>query len=250
MFIFSLPSYLGAFLAMLMFGLVPLALYPVLHRLWARGRRDGDPPIEDTVPVRIAVIHAVVIGMMFSNVTVEYTGMIGALESEASALIRLYNEMERRDVEHFQPAMESLKGYLRFVVVEQWPMLREGRGIENLSGRVALDEVWTHVQQFEGPGRQELARLLDEVEHSRNLRVFDTVGTFLPLFWYAALIGYALTITTLCVNPPTGQRRALLFFYGCMVGVVLYGILVMTQPYSSAAGVSPRVFERLLEVTL
>ena len=37
---------------------------------------------------------------------------------------------------------------------------------------------------------------------------------------------------------------------GCMVGVVLYGILVMTRPYSSAAGVSPRIFERLLEATL
>jgi len=250
MFIFSLPSYMGAVLAMLLFGLLPLALYPAFHRLWARSFRKGEGPLEDTIPVRISVIHAVVIGMMFSNVTAEYTGMIGALESEASAMIRLYNEMERRDAEYFEPAMEALRGYLRFVVVEQWPALREGGNAGSLSGRAALDEIWASVQLFEGAGRPELARLLDEVEHSRNIRVFDTVGTFLPLFWYAALIGYALTVITLCVKPPTAARRALLFFYGCMVGVVLYGILVMTQPYSSAAGVSPRIFERLLEAML
>jgi hypothetical protein len=35
-----------------------------------------------------------------------------------------------------------------------------------------------------------------------------------------------------------------------MVGVVLYGILVMTQPYSTAAGIHPNVFQALLDATL
>jgi len=65
--------------------------------------------------------------------------------------------------------------------------------LRGLKGRELLDRVWTSVQQFGGEGRQNLTRLLDEVEHSRNLRVFDTIGTILPLFWYAAIIGYLLT---------------------------------------------------------
>jgi hypothetical protein len=35
-----------------------------------------------------------------------------------------------------------------------------------------------------------------------------------------------------------------------MVGVVLYGIFVMTRPYSAGAGVSPHIFEALIEATL
>jgi hypothetical protein len=248
--VFTVPNYVGVFVAMLVFGGLPVLLYPLFHRLWSRWADEDSVALSDAVSTRIGVIHAVVIGMMFSNVTAEYTGMVAALESEASALIRLYSEMERRDAERFAPAMESVVGYLRFVVVEQWPALREGGGDVNLSGREILDDVWRSVQAFDGPGRVELARLLDEVEHSRNLRVFDTVGTFLPLFWYAAIIGYLLTVVTLAVHRPTGPRRALVFLYGCMVGVVLYGILVMTRPYSSAAGVSPRIFERLIEATL
>jgi hypothetical protein len=251
MFIFSVPSYIGVLLAMLLFGVAPVVLYPVIHRLWGRGLGDESGSMADTVSTRIGVIHAVVIGMMFANVTAEYTSMVGAVEAEASALIRLYSEMERRDEEHFEPAMKTLIGYINFVVQEQWPALREGSATQaNLMGRELLDDVWESVQQFDGSGRTELARLLDEAENARNLRLFDAVGTFLPLFWYAAIIGYVITITTLCVKPPDGLRRTLLFLYGCMVGVVLYGILVMTQPYSLGAGVDPSVFQRLLEAML
>ncbi|MBW2245011.1 MAG: hypothetical protein JRH01_23775 [Deltaproteobacteria bacterium] len=64
------------------------------------------------------------------------------------------------------------------------------------------------------------------------------------------MAGYLLTVISRCAKPPTRQRCAQLVLYGCMVGVVLYGIFVMTQPYSIAAGVGPRIFEVLLEATL
>jgi hypothetical protein len=38
--------------------------------------------------------------------------------------------------------------------------------------------------------------------------------------------------------------------YGAMIGIVLFGILVMTRPYSPGAGISPAAFENLLEATL
>ena len=250
MSIFSIPTFLSAALVMLVFGGGAAVVYAVVHRIW-RGDVSGETArVADAVSTRIGVIHAVVIGMMFSNVTAQYIGMIEALESEASALIRLHNEMERRDPERFAPAMAELGGYIHFVVQEQWPALREGRTHANLMGRELLDGVWASVQRFEGGGQQELHRLLDEVEAYRNLRVFDTLGTFLPLFWYAAIIGYLLTVASLCVVPPTKRRLAIVALYGAMVGIVLHGILLMTRPYSVGVGITPVVFERLLEATL
>ncbi len=85
------------------------------------------------------------------------------------------------------------------------------------------------------------------MENFRNFRLFDYVGTLLPLFWYTAIIGYLLTLAGLCISPPSSSRCIAVALYGSMVGVVLYGILVMTQPYSLAAGVRPQVFEWLLK---
>lgn len=254
MFIFLLPTPVGVALAMASFAGLSVVLYLGLHRLIRKGAGEDTRRLAEAVATRIGIIHGIVLGMMFSNITAEYTGMIGALESEASALIRLHNAMERQEDERLQPAMDELLGYIHFVVERQWPALREGRvvaGDRELGGRAMLDEVWLAIDGVEPDSRRsELMRLVDEVENYRNLRLFDRLGSLLPLFWYIAIIGYVLTLTGLCIPRPSPSRGVVVSLYGAMVGVVLYGILVMTQPYSPAAGVSPKVFEWLLEATL
>lgn len=254
MFIFSVPTPVGALISMVFFAAISVGIYFLIHPLWARNPSEDTKRLADTVSTRIGVIHAVVIGMMFSNITSEYTGMIGALESEASALIRLYNALERREDASLEPPMDELMKYIHFVVDEQWPALRErtvAPSDKEIAGRGILDRVWLGVQHIEpASSRQELVRVLDEVEEFRNRRLFDTVGTILPLFWYTAIIGYLLTLVGLTLSPPVLSRCVIVALYGAVVGVVLYGILVMTQPYSLAAGVRPRVFEWLLEATL
>jgi len=51
----------------------------------------------------------------------------------------------------------------------------------------------------------------------------------------------------LSVSAPTLRRYTLVSLYGSMVAVVLLGVFILTHPYSSAAGVSPDVFQWLLE---
>jgi len=63
--------------------------------------------------------------MMFANVRVEYNEMIVAIESEASALVRLYNSLERQGGEELKGARKQLKEYVHFIVDEQWPALKQ-----------------------------------------------------------------------------------------------------------------------------
>jgi hypothetical protein len=253
-FIFSLPTPAGVALAMASFAVLSIVLYLVLHRLVLVSANEDTRRMAEAVAGRVGIIHGIVLGMMFSNITAEYTGMVAALEAEASALIRLHNAMERQEDERLEPAMEELRGYIHFVVERQWPALRAGRveaGDHELAGRDLLDNVWRSVDRVEpGPHQNKLMSLVDEVENYRNLRLFDRLGSLLPLFWYIAIIGYVLTLAGFCVPRPSRARCTLAALYGAMVGVVLYGILVMTQPYSPAAGVSPKVFEWLLDATL
>jgi tetrahydromethanopterin S-methyltransferase subunit G len=254
MSIFSLPAPIGVTLAMAGFAGAAVLVYYLIHRFLTTGVSPATADVADSVATRIGIVYGIVLGMMFSNVTVEYTGMINALEAEASALIRLHNAMERQEDDRLNEPRDKLLGYIRFVVEEQWPALREGQVAPSdgeLIGRGLLDEIWNAVDDLDDPRRTELLRLMDEVENYRNLRLFDRLGSLLPLFWYIAIVGFFLNLAGLAIPKPASRGRAgLVALYGAMVGVVLYGILIMTRPYSPAAGVTPHIFEWLLEATL
>jgi hypothetical protein len=250
MFILSLPTALSVTLGIIVASSFSVGLYFIANRLWLGETSAETRRTADNVATRIGVIHAVVIGMMFTSVRVEYNEMIVAIESEASAILRLYHAMGRQGGEKLDAAREHLADYVRFVVDVQWPALRELRSVPNdpkVAGRDVLDRVWNSIDEVDfKPGNLNLKALLDQVEDFRMQRLFDTKGSLLPIFWYIAFIGYLLTLMTLYLPPPNTKRCLLVSFYSSMVAVVLLGIFILTHPYSYAAGISPDIFELML----
>jgi hypothetical protein len=191
---------------------------------------------------------------MFANVRIANLQMIEAIESEASALIRLYHAIEIEGGEESEVIRRDLIDYIRFIVEEQWPALRKAHALpekrEGASGGQKLKPIWDYVAKVEAKtGKQNLRRLLDQVEHFHILRVFDKKGNLLPLFWYIAIFGYLATLFTLYVYPPNLRRQTLVSLYSSMVAIVLLGIFILSHPYSAAAGVEPSIFKWLLDLS-
>lgn len=251
MFVLYLPTIVSVTITVIVFSLSSIGLYFVVHRFWSNNISDETKRTAESVATRIGVIHGVVLGMMFSSVSIEYSNMIVAIESEASALVRLNTEIERLNDEKFNNVQTQLLKYIRFVVEEQWPALRELKHKPediDISGRKVLDQVWIELNNIQyQPGDLNLKVLLDQVDDYRIQRLFDTKGSMIPLFWYIAFTGYILTLLVLYLPPPTIRRCVLISIYSSMVAVVFLGIYILTHPYSPAAGVSPHIFEMLLE---
>ena len=253
MFLLSLPTIVSISIASIMFSSFSVALYYLVHLCRPREISPETKKTADVVATRIGVIHAVVIGMMFTSVRMEYNEMIVAIESEASALTRLYNAIERQGGGELSDTKKQIIEYIRFVVEDQWPALREMKlrpSDHELFGREVLNRVRKDLDKIEYiPGNLNLKVLLDQVEDFRNQRLFDAKGKLLPIFWYIAIIGYLLTLLTLYLPPPTFRRCLLVSLYSIMVAVVLLGIFILTHPYSYAAGVKPDVFQWLLDAS-
>jgi len=251
MFLLSQPTWLIVFAAAVLSAALSVLLHFVIHPFWARELSDDTRKTADTVAMRVGVVYSIVIGMMFTNVRFEHVQMIHAIESESSALIRLYHAIERHGGEENREVRQRVIEYIRFIVDEQWPALREARvqpGDRDLMGRDRLEPIWEYVRRMERQtGDANLGRLMDQIEHFKVMRLFDSKGNLLPLFWYIAFFGYLATLMPLYIYPPSLRRCMLISLYGSMVAVVLVGIFILSHPYSVAAGVEPSVFKSLLK---
>jgi len=251
-FLLNLPTAVSVMIAIVASAALAVGLYFVVHPFWAKGLNEETRKTADLVAMRLGVVYSIVIGMMFANVRIEHIQMVEAIESEASALTRLYTEIERQGGEEGEAVRKKLIEYIRFIVEEQWPALREARlqPEKRIGGRVQLEPVWDYVVRTEQrTGDTNLRRLMDQVEHYKIMRLFDSRGNLLPLFWYIAIFGYLATLVTLYLSPPNLQRCILVSLYSSMVAVVLIGIFILSHPYSPAAGVEPSVFKWLLKAS-
>lgn len=251
MFLLALPTSASIAVVIIAASLFSTALYFVVHPFWAKDLSDDTQNTANLVAVRLGVVYAIVIGMMFTNVRMEHQQMVQAVENEASALTSFYRAIERTDDKNALKIHDHLIAYIEFIVNEQWPALRhastypEERFIKGAKNK--LKPVWEYVEAKEKEvGHKNLSRLLYQVEHYHTIRLYDFKGNVLPLFWYIATFGCFATLVTLCVLPPNFRRCTLVSLYSSMVAVVLLGIFVMSHPYSTAAGVEPNLFKWML----
>jgi hypothetical protein len=231
-------------------------LYCAIHPFWARHADEDTRKLAEMVSTRTGVVYGVVVGMMFTYVRVEHTQMMLAVESEASAVVRLHNILERSSDPRWDEAKEDLVDYVHFVVDTQWPALRSLRalpatGSRDLVGTDALSNFWRQLAEIGGespsPDHIRIRELLEEIEVFRLERLFDLNGALLPLFWVIAFAGYFLTVVTFFFPPPTMRRVLLVSLFSCTVGLVLLGVYVLTHPYSVAAGMEPTPFRALID---
>ena len=254
MSLLNLPTSVSVFIIIVIATGISTILYYAVHPFWERELCEDTKKTAEVVAIRLGVVYAVVIGMMFANVRIEHFQMIEAIESEASALIRLYEAIEREGDDETKAIRSDIVEYVRFVVEEQWPALRETQAhpknhvVEG--GGLKLKPVWDYVIKKEKEtGNQNFRRLLDQVEHYHIMSGFDRKGNLLPLFWYIAIFGNFATLVTLYISPPTFRRCVLVSLYSSMVCIVLLGIYILSHPYSAAAGVEPSIFNWLLDGT-
>ena len=253
-FLLNLPTPLTVILTVIAATIISIALYYLIHPFWGKELSEDTKKTAEVVATRIGVVYAIVIGMMFANVRIEHFQMINAIESEASALIRLYHALERHGGNDTAVIRDTLTSYIRFIVDEQWAALREARKYPEEAalkgGGQKMKIVWDYVAKVEAEtGDRSLRQLLDQVEHYHILRLFDKKGNLLPLFWYIAGFGYIATLFTLYVYPPNLRRYTLVSLYSSMVAIVLLGIFILTHPYSVAAGIEPSIFKWMLEMS-
>ena len=171
-----------------------------------------------------------------------------AVENEAGVASLLYRDVAAYGPE-MNPARDALKAYVHSVIVEGWPLLREGKRSPAVEAKlmVVFDNIASISPKNERQSAiyQEAFSQLNQLVAMRRQRMAASRAQIPPVLWIVALIGSILTLAY--ASAFVSSRYASLMISGTSltIGLLFLFLLSVEYPFRSRNGVSPEPFIEL-----
>ncbi len=253
--LYDLPTWLFGTLTLGVFAAFGLAgLYAT--RAWVARLDDGDHMYNHIVGFYLAgvtVLYGVCVGLLAIGAWATYDQVQGKIDHEATALGALY-----RDVNAFpEPArsvMESdLRTYTRAVIDVGWPMQRQGIVPNNASS--ILNDFQDHFMSFEPQNERqnilaaEAYRAFNDLTESRRARLNSVQNEMPGPLWVLVLAGavICIAISWFFHTGSFSMHLWMTLLFSSLLGLLIFLIAVLDNPYRGKLGVSPEPLERVYD---
>ena len=181
----------------------------------------------------------------------DYRDAATAVESEAGVASLLYRDLTAYGPE-MAPARANLKTYVRSVIVDGWPLLREGKRSPAAETQLltVFDDVAAVAPANERQSAiyQEAFGQLNQLVSMRRQRIAASRQEIPPVLWIVAIVGSLLTIAY--ASAFVSSRYASLMISGASltIGLLFLFLLSVEYPFRHREGVSPQPFVELLGI--
>src|SRR3954454_5335492 len=174
-----------------------------------------------------------------------------AVEQEAGVASLLYRDLTAYGPQ-MTPARDALKAYVRSVIVDGWPLLREGK--RSPVTETKLVTVFNSVASVAPTNERESAiyreafSQLNQLVSMRRQRMAASRAEIPPVMWIVALVGSILTIAY--ASAFVSSRYAALMIAGTSltIGLLFLFLLSVDYPFRNRNGVSNQPFVELAEI--
>jgi hypothetical protein len=249
-FLLSLSTLAGSVISMVLATAAGLLAYSVSYKLIAK-YQSGDLKEPTSGLFRmVGTLIALMLSLAFAEVIVELRAVENAIEREAVAISDTFNDLQRYDIEGTREIRTILIDYTQAVIDDDWPALSNDKLGERTGGlkRQLEERVWkldpaTPVQ--EKLWSQILADC-DTISDYRMIRLNNALAEP-PVYMYVIIFGFLITMVCFGAYRPQGPLVALVSLYTVFIGLTLYLILALSDPFQGGIGVDPTTFEHLLE---
>jgi hypothetical protein len=221
----------------------------MLARPWVEARL-GERHHDVVVPLftTTATMYAIVVAFMVVVVWQRYTDADAANRQEAAVLVTLYRETLSMP----SPLDDALRGHLRAystaVIDKEWPAQAQGgssRAVQDQLDQLYRDYLTRGTEQTGQPEvYQAFLDNLNQLAALRANRVLSSRSSLPGTLSFGLIAGGVLTIANSALF--IMQRRALQIvaaaLMGAMIGLLLFVIMVLNQPYGGAVALAPTDF--------
>jgi hypothetical protein len=248
--IYDIPTWqLGALFALLFVTATWLAILfisPIL-KLWFRSQEGINDLVGYTLGA-FGVFYGLLLGLLAVATYQNAANVDDNVAREAASLGALYRDVSAYPQPIRADMQKRLQDYTRFIIDEAWPAQRRG---EIPQGSVQMmDEFQETLTQFEPATKgqeivhAETLRQYNEMIVLRRLRI-NAVHAGIPgVMWYVVGVGAVInTLLIMCFRMRFDIHLIIGGVLSFFVGVVIFMIAAMDNPFRGEVSVGPDSFE-------
>ena len=181
----------------------------------------------------------------------DYMQAESAVENEAAVTSMLYRDLAAFGPE-MAPARDALKDYVHSVIVDAWPLLREGK--RSPTTDVKLVVVFNEIAAVSPKNDRETAiyqeafSQLNQLVTMRRQRIASSRANVPPVLWIVALVGSILTIAYASAFVSTRYASLMIAGTSLTIGLLFLFLLSVDYPFRNRNGVSDQPFVELTPI--
>jgi Protein of unknown function (DUF4239) len=253
--VYDLPNWLFCTLTVATFVAVGLAgLF--LSRGWVRRLHKIDHSHNDVVGFYLAavtVFYGITLGLLAIGTWTTYSDVQSRIDHEATALGGLYRDVSAYPDPARTIMQDDLRRYARAVIDVGWPM--QQHGIIPNNATVILSDFQSHFMLFEPANEREkiLAaeayRAFNELTESRRARLNSVTAEMPGPLWTLVMVGALICIGLTWFFHMASLRMHvwMTILFSGLLGLMIYLVAVLDNPYRGKVSVSPEPMERVYE---
>lgn len=253
--LYDLPSFLLGILIVGFFTIIGVAgLF--LTRGWVRRLHRTDHSHNDIVGFYLAaitVLYGITLGLVAVGTWETYSDVENRVDHESVAVGALYRDVGAYPEPIRTQLQTDLRMYVRQVIDVGWPMQQKGIVPNNASG--SLNDFQTHFMSFEPTTEQqkivagEAYRAFNDLTASRRARLNSITAEIPGPVWAIVIAGALLSLVTAWFfdTASFSMHLCMTIIFSALIGLLIYQIVSLDNPYRGRISVSPEPLERVYE---
>jgi len=249
-FLLSLPTWAGCVVAMGFTTVTGFVVYLVFYKIILKYKREDMKDSTSNLFRVVGMLISLMLALAFSEVISEKRTIRSSIQHETVAISDIYWGLKLFDIEGTREIRTILVDYAQAVIDDDWPALAD----DKLSSRVGalkmqLVEGVLNLKPATPTQEKLLPYIMADIDALSDYRVvrLDSALAKPPVYLYVIIFGFLVTMACFGVYRPQAPLVVLVFLYTVFVGLVLYLVLALSDPFQGDIAIAPTAFEYLVE---
>ena len=227
-----------------------LAIYCTAHYIVKKHLKKSHERVGRNLFRVAASLLALILSITFANQRVDFFNIKNSIEAEASAIVDIKIDLDLFDTDEGYVIQEKLFDYISRTSKDGWQSLQNNPFRSEVF--VLFREIYYDINHLEAstPFQERIkGNLLNDIDNMSNylqVRLYSYKQASSPLI-YISILGLAIIMILFTVYPPDRVTIGFLIVYISFIAIVLYFILMMSNPLSGPLQIEPGPFLVLQE---